>query len=135
MRETTLPLALASRERLFDRLARRAVRARLARLEEGALDFVEEGRRETFGARRPGPAATIRVGDRRLWRQLALRGPLGGAEAYLDGCWQADDLVSVVRVLARGKWREARAILSGLREGLAAPLNPIESAPLSAPSG
>ncbi len=115
MGETTLPqTACVPRERLLDRLARRAVRARLARLEEGALSFVEDGRRETFGDRRPGPAATVRVGDRRFYRRLALRGPLGGAEAYLDGLWQADDLVSVVRVLARNQ-----AALQGLDGGLA----------------
>jgi cyclopropane-fatty-acyl-phospholipid synthase len=43
---------------------------------------------------------------------LALRGALGGAEAYIDGWWSSADPVGIVRVLARN----ARA-LGGLEGG------------------
>lgn len=47
-----------------------------------------------------GPTAEIRVHDFRFYRQLALQGTLGAAEAYLDGWWSTDDLVSLFRLLA-----------------------------------
>jgi cyclopropane-fatty-acyl-phospholipid synthase len=98
----------------LERAARRAVHARLGALEGAALTLVEDGRAERFGDAASGLAATVRVHDPGLHAALLLRGSLGGAEAYLDGRWDADDLVAVVRVLARN-----RRLLEGLEGGLA----------------
>jgi cyclopropane-fatty-acyl-phospholipid synthase len=100
--------------RRIDRWARRAVRAGLSRIEQGSLTFVEGGERETFGPADSPLAATIVVDDPRLYRLLALRGPLGGAEAYLEGLWRCDDPTAVVRILARN-----RTALEALEGGLA----------------
>jgi cyclopropane-fatty-acyl-phospholipid synthase len=116
-----LPLTFASdhdlgrsRARPLDRAARRAVHARLRGLDGAALTLVEAGRAERFGDPASGLAATVRVHDPSLHAALLLRGSLGGAEAYVDGRWDADDLVAVVRVLARN-----RHLLEGLEGGLA----------------
>jgi len=42
------------------------------------------------------------------------RGALGGSEAWLDRAWEADDLVAVIRILARN-----RDALAGLNRGTA----------------
>nr|WP_221188497.1 cyclopropane-fatty-acyl-phospholipid synthase family protein [Halomonas cerina] len=68
---------------------------------------------------------TLVVRDSRLWKRLALGGTVGAAEAYLDGDWDTDDLVALVRLFARnlerinddmegGLARLGRWLLSGL---------------------
>ncbi len=95
-------------------VARRAVYARLASLERAALTLVENGRSTRFGDPASDVAATVRIHDPAAYTALLLRGSLGGAEAYLDGLWDADDLVAAVRALAR-----RRRALDALEGGLA----------------
>jgi cyclopropane-fatty-acyl-phospholipid synthase len=115
-----LPLSLPSRllarpaARRLDGLLRRAVHTRLRDLEGAALTLVEGGHAERFGDPTSELAATVRVHDPALHTALLLRGSLGGAEAYVEGHWDAEDLVAVVRVLARN-----RRLLAGLEGGLA----------------
>ncbi|MDC8805291.1 cyclopropane-fatty-acyl-phospholipid synthase [Halomonas pacifica] len=79
---------------LKDRLLRQ-----LDRLEGGQLTLVEADRRRLLG--RGGPLqATLVIRDPRAWRRLALGGTVGAAEAYMDGDWECDDLVSLVRLFA-----------------------------------
>ncbi len=94
---------------VLDRLARRSVLGRLSRIAHGRLVLHEGGSIRALGTRDDELRASVWVHDPRFWRSLALRGALGGAEAYLDGYWTSDDPVAVVRILARN----ARA-----REGL-----------------
>jgi cyclopropane-fatty-acyl-phospholipid synthase len=89
--------------RLLDRVARRAVHARLARITRGRLVLHEGSRTLRFGDAASDLEAHVRVRDLGFYRLLAQRGSLGGAEAYLDGLWTTDDLVAVVRVLARNQ--------------------------------
>ena len=92
----------------LDHLARRAVRRRLARIARGRLVIHEGAGARTFGAASASLTASLRVRDPRFYRWLAQRGALGGAEAYLEGLWSTDDLVAVVRVLARNQDALAR---------------------------
>jgi cyclopropane-fatty-acyl-phospholipid synthase len=116
---TEFPLTLPDESRAGGgaalRLARRAVCARLEGLEGAALELREGGRRLRFGDPGADLSARVEVRDPALWPALLLRGSLGGAEAYLDGHWDTDDLVAVVRVLARNR----RAL--GALEGALAP--------------
>jgi cyclopropane-fatty-acyl-phospholipid synthase len=83
-----------------DRWARRVVHQRLERIERGSLALVEAGCTRRFGDPEASLRATLFVRDPAFYRSVALRGVLGGAEAYMDGAWQADDLTAVVRILA-----------------------------------
>ena len=56
----------------------------------------------------------IRVRDPGFYRAVAANGSVGAGEAYMDGLWQCDDLVALVRILVRN-----RAILDGMESGLA----------------
>jgi cyclopropane-fatty-acyl-phospholipid synthase len=98
---TLLSTAGVRGERWLVRTARERVLAALRGIAEGELALESERGRHTFRGAQPGPRALIEVCDERLWTALALRGALGGAEAYIDGWWRADDLVAVIRVLAR----------------------------------
>lgn len=88
---------------LLQRLARRAVLARLARLTAGELTLIEDGASRRFGppAAEAGLRATVRVDDPRFYLRVAWGGAIGAGEAYRDGLWSADDLPALVRLLAR----------------------------------
>jgi cyclopropane-fatty-acyl-phospholipid synthase len=102
----------------FAGAARRAVHARLAGLERASLTLVEGGHTARFGDPASDVAATVRIHDPAVYTALLLRGSLGGAEAYLDGLWDADDLVGAVRALARNR-RSLDALEGGLGPRLA----------------
>jgi len=92
------------RTRRLDAFSERQVRARLALLQEGVLDVVQGDSRESYG--RPtfdGLRAELRVHDARFWTAVATGGSLGAGEAYIDGWWEADDLMAVVRILTRNQ--------------------------------
>lgn len=100
-------------------MARRAVAARLAQIRSGQLALREGDRVRTFGDDGRTLRGEVVVHDPAFYRVLALRGALGGAEAYLDGLWSSDDLVAVIRVLARN-----RDALAGLESGIARIVRP-----------
>ncbi len=95
-----LPTARASTSWLT-RFARGRVEASLRSIAEGELAIATEAGRASFGGKRPGPRATVKIVDPRTWNALAFRGVLGGAEAYMNGWWRSDDLVAVIRVMAQ----------------------------------
>lgn len=49
--------------------------------------------------------AHVRVRDPDFYRQVALNGSVGAGEAYMDGAWECDDLVALVRILVRNRER------------------------------
>ena len=83
-----------------DRVARTAGSALLGRLRRAELTVVENGRSRRYGE--PADiAATLNVLSPRLWPRALSGGGVGFAEAYMDGLWDSDDIVAVLRVLAR----------------------------------
>jgi cyclopropane-fatty-acyl-phospholipid synthase len=87
-------------------LARALVHRLLARTQDGSITLIEDGQATAFGdeggdAQR---AVTITVNDPRFHAQL-LRGSLGLGTSYMDGMWDTDDLVGVVRLAARNVHR------------------------------
>ncbi len=58
--------------------------------------------------------ARIHVRDPAFYRAVAANGSVGAGEAFIDGQWQCDDLVALVRILVRN-----RDILDGMESGLA----------------
>jgi len=94
---TTRPL-MDDADRLT-RWLRPRLLAQLDRLEGGEVTLIEGHRRHRLG--QGGPlAVTLVVRDSRAWKRLALGGTVGAAEAYMDGDWDADDLVALVRLFA-----------------------------------
>lgn len=104
--------APASTGRL-DRWLRRRLFDHLAPLSGGRLTVHDPCGRQVFGT--PGDLdIAVRVKDLRFYRALAASGSVGAGEAYIDGLWQCDDLVGLVRLLVRN-----RALLDGLEGGAA----------------
>ena len=105
-------------------LFRRAILRRLQALERGQLRVVDRSGTFHFGRPAQGElAATVKVNDRRFYRDLALRGSLGASEAYLKGYWEAENLTAVIQVIARNA-----AVLAGFEQGFSQVLRPFRLA-------
>lgn len=93
--------------------ARAAARALLSRLRGGRLTVVEGSREERFGE--PGDIdARLEVIEPRMWRKAIGGGGVGFGEAYVDGLWDSDDIVAVLRLLARNLDRLNRLLRNPL---------------------
>lgn len=90
--------------RAVDALARRALRELLRRLGDGELVVVEPDGDETSFGRRHGYdtlAATVRVHTAAAYTAALGGGSIGLADSYVNGWWDTDDLVSLLRIATR----------------------------------
>jgi cyclopropane-fatty-acyl-phospholipid synthase len=83
-----------------DALARAGVRQVLGRVRSGRIEVEEGARRHVYGPADAELRATVRINDPAAWRG-PLRGSVGLGEGYVDGLWETDDLVSLIRIAAR----------------------------------
>jgi cyclopropane-fatty-acyl-phospholipid synthase len=83
-----------------DALSRAAVGTVLGRLRSGRIEVLEDGRRRGFGPTEADLRATVKINDPAAWRG-PLRGSVGLGETYVEGLWETDDLVTLIRIAAR----------------------------------
>ena len=76
------------------------VLAQLGQLRHGSITLVDGHERHQLGEQGE-LSVTLVVRRSRVWKRMALGGTLGAAEAYMDGDWDVDDLVVLVRLFAR----------------------------------
>lgn len=100
----------------------RQVLAALARIERGSLRLIADGAEWRFGD--GGRPVTVTVHRSRCFRRLALGGSVGAGEAYMDGDWDSDDLVGLMRLLTAN--RGALGALDGASTRLVQALNRLE---------
>ncbi len=93
----------------LDALLRRRLLASMRTLRESELTLDDGIGAETLGTPATDAAQTLRgrvtVHDPAFYRALAFNGSVGAGEAYMDGLWDCDDLVSVMRMLVRNRDR------------------------------
>ncbi len=69
----------------------------LSGMQRGRLRLrLPDGAEKIFGGLGDEPAAEIHVKDSDFFRCCVLYGPVGFAEAYMDGLWETGDLVAVI---------------------------------------
>ncbi|WP_444676711.1 class I SAM-dependent methyltransferase [Halomonas sp. E19] len=91
---------LAEATDALTRWLRQRLLAQLDALEGGRITLIEGSQCHHLG--QGGPLQlTLVVRRMRAWRRLSLGGSVGAAEAYVDADWDVDDLVGLVRLLAR----------------------------------
>ena len=85
----------------LERLGRRALLARLQKLEHGQITFVEEDAIHTFGRQTKTCSlhASLVVHRPQFFRRAAFGGDVGAAEAFMDGDWSCDNLADLIRIL------------------------------------
>ena len=95
---------------------KRRLLGQLTQLRHGHLTLVDGAERYDFGSVKADEAlrATVRVASPEVYRQMALGGSVGSAEAYMDGAWDCDDLTALVRIMVRN-----REVVDGMEGGLA----------------
>jgi cyclopropane-fatty-acyl-phospholipid synthase len=84
-------------------LARRVVLSNLASSwRQGQLALqTPDGTTVTLGDAGSPERADVRVNDDAMFWHMLTRGEMGAGEAYMDGAWDADDLVAVIRLFVR----------------------------------
>jgi cyclopropane-fatty-acyl-phospholipid synthase len=99
---------LPRRSSWVDRLLRERVLQLVRGLQDGAL-LIREGGQAIANAPMEASGQTlracVRVHDPAFYRHVALNGSVGAAEAYMDGLWDCDNLVALVRILVRNRER------------------------------
>ena len=90
----------------------------LAHLDHGTLT-IEDRQTTSFGT--GGPHVRITVRSPRFYRRVVLGGTVGAGESYVDGDWDCDDLVGLVRMFIANRSAleqvdGAGAALSGLAD-------------------
>ncbi len=95
---------------------KRRLLGQLTRLRHGHLTLIDGTERYDFGSVRSDEPlrACVHVANVDVYRQMALGGSVGSAEAYMDGAWDCDDLTSLIRIMVRN-----RDVLDGMEGGLA----------------
>jgi cyclopropane-fatty-acyl-phospholipid synthase len=110
--ERTLSSSPLARVAIADRFLRDKLLARLESLREGRITLSEGSEARSFGS--GAMHATVHVHSPRFYREAALGGSLGAAEAFLRGTWSCDDLTALFRILLRNA-----DVMDGLETGLA----------------
>jgi len=100
--------------RILDRIGRKLLHSRLSGLSFGRLTLIDEFERRDFGTDEDGLHVTITVADPEFYSAVAFGGPVGAAEAYIQGYWSTDDLTGTVQVLLQN-----REVLDGMDGGFA----------------
>jgi cyclopropane-fatty-acyl-phospholipid synthase len=98
--------------------------SRMEKLRHGRLVCIDGAQRRVFGGPAGTPlAATIEIRDPRFFRYVIFGGSLGAAEAYIQGFWDCDDLVALVRIFCSNA-----DVLQGIEGGSARILNLLRTA-------
>ena len=87
-------------------LAQRLVQRALGAVQGGSLRVSTSGQARTYGQGEPEVRLTVH--DPAFYRRLALQGSIGAGESYMDGLWDCDDLVALVRIMARNRPAQER---------------------------
>jgi len=102
----------------LDRILRGRLLERMSALRECRLTIIDALGESVLGHAAVDSSATLRavlyVHDPAFYRAIAANGSVGAGEAYIDGCWDCDDLVALIRMLVRN-----RDLLDAMETGLA----------------
>ncbi|MGH8062409.1 MAG: class I SAM-dependent methyltransferase [Pseudoxanthomonas sp.] len=92
-----------------ERILRQQLLATLGQLHDCRLVIEEGGETLVLGSAAATGQETLhvrlRIHDPAFYRMAALNGSVGASEAYMEGLWDCDDLVALVRILVRNRDR------------------------------
>ena len=92
-----------------ERILRKRLLETLGGLRDCRVVIEDAGETHVLGGPAARPADTLhahlRIHDAAFYRMAALNGSVGAGEAYMEGLWDCDDLVDLVRILVRNRDR------------------------------
>jgi cyclopropane-fatty-acyl-phospholipid synthase len=92
---------------LLDRILRARLLAALRDMRDCRITIDEGNETSVLGTPAGSSGETlhvhIRIHDPSFYRQVGLNGSVGAGEAYMDGLWDCDDLVTLTRILVRNR--------------------------------
>ncbi|MGI9289799.1 MAG: class I SAM-dependent methyltransferase [Gammaproteobacteria bacterium] len=102
MNETKPSIAAHSYPSSRGGLFRRSVIDRLKLVEQGEVQFIEDGECMLFGqvSELCPIRVTVHIHDASMYRDIALGGSIAAAEAYMLGKWTTTDLTGLMRIIA-----------------------------------
>ena len=116
-------LAATPKPGMFAQLARKLVLKHLQRINIGCINLTDGSFKTRFG--QPEDEAelvtNIEVLNASFYADIAFGGSIGAGEAYMQGSWRCEDLVSLVRILVRN-----RQVLDDMEEGSARLTRPLQ---------
>ena len=117
------PLGDTPKAGIFDKLAQRIVLRKLETLQHGQLVIRDGSEEQVFGqvSSAADLSACITVNDPRFYGEIAFGGSCGAGEAWMDGYWDCDDLVGLVRLMVRN-----RAVLEVMDTGIGRLTRPLQ---------
>ena len=108
----------------LERLARRIVHSRLAKLRIGKLTISDNGAVSIYGSKDVGEssqvAADLQIHHPSFFSDIAFGGSIGAGESYMQGHWSSSDLTSLLRLLLIN-----RGVLEEIDSGLARLVQPL----------
>lgn len=106
----------------LDRLARRSIFSVMDALKYGCIRIVENNQSHVFGKadHTRSVEATLFVHHSRFYSRILFSGSIGAAEAYMEGLWSADDLTTVMRIMALNQ-----PVFAKMEKGLARLTSPL----------
>jgi cyclopropane-fatty-acyl-phospholipid synthase len=91
----------------FDRALRARLLQQMQALRECQLTVIDESGETVIGRAAENSAdtlrATVRVHAGAFYRAVAMNGSVGAGESFIDGDWDCDDLVALIRMLVRNR--------------------------------
>jgi len=104
----------------IDHMARKTVLAIMSKLQHGCITLVEDAGQYVFGPADAPLHADIRIHHSRFYSRILFSGSIGAAEGYMDGLWSADDLTTVMRIMALNQ-----TVFGDMERGLARLTTPL----------
>ena len=97
-----------------------AIFERLTKIQGGSLAVTWKDRRRIFGDGTFKDSINVTIHNGSFFWALATRGTVGAAEAYMDGAWETDDLVGVLKLILQNY-----TMMTSLEGGLARASQPL----------
>ncbi len=97
----------------LDKLFRDQFIALFSQLNDGFLVLDDPIERLIFGESNSDLHCRVVIKDLSIYKQIALGGSNGAAQAYIDGLWASDNPTSLIRILIRNE-----TLLDGIESGL-----------------
>ena len=106
----------------LDNLARQTIFSVMDTLAYGCIRIIENNQSHVFGKADHGLPleATLNVHHSKFYSRILFNGSIGAAEAYMEGLWSADDLTTVMRIMALNQ-----PVFAKMEKGLARLTSPL----------